>query len=107
LAQFPGRIATNQVILFFKMFFFFQLSGLLVLGVGIWTYFSHGAYLSLLSVRTVTFPMLAHLTAANGVLIVVASVIGCVGIATENKCVVALVSNQVLDNNILEHMLLV
>ena len=64
-----------------------QLCGILVAATSTWTHFSQRALLSLLSERNVTFPTVVNLSAAVAAILVVASVIGSVSAATENRWV--------------------
>lgn len=68
----------------------FQLSGLVVGGIGVWTVVAKHSYISLMS--TTTYPILAYALIAAGGLAVVGSWLGCGGVTSENRCVILLVS---------------
>ena len=70
----------------------FQLSGLVVGGIGIWTVISKHSYVSLMT--TSTYPALAYALIVAGVLAVVGSWLGCGGVTSENRCVLLIVSNR-------------
>lgn len=65
-----------------------QLCGILVGAASSWTHFRQFALLSLLAERNVTFPTVVNLSAAVAAVLVLASVIGSVSAATENRLVV-------------------
>lgn len=70
--------------------FLFQLSGLVVGGIGIWTVISKHSYVSLMT--TSTYPTLAYALIVAGALAVVGSWLGCGGVTSENRCVLLIVS---------------
>ncbi|KAK0082259.1 hypothetical protein PV326_007269 [Microctonus aethiopoides] len=63
----------------------FQLSGLVVGGIGIWTVIAKHSYISLMA--TSTYPILAYALIAAGSLAVIGSWLGCGGVSSENRCV--------------------
>ena len=68
----------------------FQLSGLVVGGIGIWTVLAKHSYVSLMA--TSTYPILAYALVAAGALAVIGSWLGCGGVTSENRCVILIVS---------------
>lgn len=72
----------------------FQLSGLVVGGIGIWTVIAKHSYISLMA--TSTYPILAYALIAAGSLAVIGSWLGCGGVSSENRCVLLVVSLLIL-----------
>lgn len=67
----------------FIFLFFFLLAGLTVLGVGIWSLVVNEHYMNLLS--SGAFAVTAYLLVVAGGMVVVLTVIGCIGMFRENK----------------------
>ena len=68
----------------------FQLSGLVVGGIGVWTVLAKHSYISLMT--TATYPMLAYALIVAGGLAIIGSWLGCGGVTSENRCVILIVS---------------
>lgn len=64
--------------------FLFYLSGLAVLGVGIWTYFFKSSYVALLP--TSTYLLTTYVLSGAGALVLLVGICGCVGVLKENRC---------------------
>ena len=67
-----------------------QLSGCVLGGSGLWTYYTHYPYLVLM--ETLTYFLITWLLIATGAIIVVAGMIGCVAVNLEKRWMVAMVS---------------
>lgn len=76
-----------KYVLFIFNFIFF-LAGCAVLGVGIWTVISKHEYISLLS--TSTYAVIAYLLIAAGILTIIVSIVGFVGVVREDRCALLL-----------------
>lgn len=76
----------------------FQLSGLVVGGIGAWTIVSKHAYVSLLA--TWTYPLLAYALVTAGAFAIIASWLGCGGVTAENRCILLIVRVIAAANNI-------
>ena len=70
--------------------FLLQLSGIAVLGVGIWTVADKQQYVSLLT--NATYELAAWVLIVAGCLVFVATVIGCLGVLRENRFLLLVVS---------------
>ena len=70
----------------------FQLSGLVLGGSGLWTYYTHYPYLVLM--ETLTYFLITWMLIATGALILLAGIVGCVAVNLEKRCMVAMVSEQ-------------
>lgn len=68
----------------------FQVAGLAVFSVGLWTVIGKHQYVSLLS--TITYPMAAYVLLAAGTLATIASVLGYCGLWRENRSMLLCVS---------------
>ncbi|CAG7723418.1 unnamed protein product [Allacma fusca] len=64
--------------------FFFLCGGIIVLAVGVWSIIAEHGFVSLLS--NVSYPLTSYLLVSAGVLVLIASVIGCCGIKKSNRC---------------------
>ncbi|KAK0077773.1 hypothetical protein PV325_003474 [Microctonus aethiopoides] len=71
----------------------FQLSGLVVGGIGIWTVIAKHSYISLMA--TSTYPILAYALIAAGSLAVIGSWLGCGGVSSENRCVLLVIQSSI------------
>lgn len=72
----------------------FQLSGIVVGGIGVWTVLAKFDYVILLP--TFTYPLLAFALIVAGSLAIVGSWLGCGGVTSENRCVIVMVSKTIL-----------
>lgn len=70
--------------------YLFQLSGLVVGGIGIWTVVAKHGYISLMV--TSIYPILAYALIVAGALAIIGSWLGCGGVTSENRCVILVVS---------------
>lgn len=64
--------------------FVFLMAGIAVLGVGIWTVIDKHQFVSLLS--TNTYASIAYLLIISGSVVLLVSVVGCVGVWREDRC---------------------